>query len=214
MPGAVNNVRLISIMILKPQRLHVGVQTQQLRSKECLLNTQSEDQLIYYITIVVYNRLQIFTSPSFIIPLIDSLNFYRYNLDFKILGYVIMPDHVHLIIWPQGAATISDIMRDFKTFTSKRIINQAKAEKRKDWVQAFQLAGEQTGRSKNKVWQDAYWDKIIFTQKFLQQKLDYMHLNPVRAGLVNDLAAYPYSSYRNYEYEEEWFIKIDHDWLA
>lgn len=178
------------------------------------MTNQNDDQLIYYITIVVYKRLQLFTSPSFIILLIDSLNFYRYNLDFKILGYVIMPDHMHLIIWPQGKATISDIMRDFKTFTAKRIIRQAQAEKSTDWISSFKQAGEQTGRSDNKVWQDAYWDKIIFTQKFLRQKLNYMHLNPVRAEIVDDVAAYPYSSYRNYEYEEEWLIKIDQDWLA
>jgi REP element-mobilizing transposase RayT len=176
--------------------------------------TTSDDQPIYYITIVVYNRLQIFTKPSFIIPLIDSLDFYRYNLDFKLLGYVIMPDHAHLILWPQGIATVSAIMRDFKTFTSKRIIRQAKVEKRIDWVRAFEQAGEQTGRSDNKVWQDSFWDKIVFTQKFLRQKLNYIHQNPLRAGLVDDVAAYPYSSYRNYEYEDEWLIEIDRDWLA
>ncbi len=178
------------------------------------MTTQSDDQFIYYITIVVYNRLKIFTSPSFIIPLIDSLNFYRYNLEFGLLGYVIMPDHVHLIIWPQGSATISDIMRDFKTFTSKRIIRQANVEKRVDWIRAFEQAGEQTGRSDNKVWQDDFWDKIVFTQVFLRQKLNYIHRNPVRAGLIDDVAEYPYSSYRNYEYEEEWLIKIDRDWVV
>ena len=53
---------------------------------------------IYYITTVIYNRLPIFTRPTFVMPLLDSLNFYRYKQEFKLLGYVIMPDHVHLII--------------------------------------------------------------------------------------------------------------------
>ncbi len=69
---------------------------------------------VYYITTVTYNRLPIFTRPSFVIPLFDSLNFYRYKQSFKLLGYVIMPDHVHLLIWPFGEATVSNIMRDIK----------------------------------------------------------------------------------------------------
>ena len=83
---------------------------------------------IYYITTVVYNRLPIFTRPTFVIALLDSLNFYRYKQQFKLLGYVIMLDHLHLIIWPFGEATVSDIMRDYKEFTAKRIIRQAEVE--------------------------------------------------------------------------------------
>ena len=53
---------------------------------------------IYYITSVIYNRLPIFTHSRYIIPLIDSLNYYRYQYSFQLLGYVIMPDHFHLLI--------------------------------------------------------------------------------------------------------------------
>jgi len=167
---------------------------------------------IYYITTVVYNRLPIFTRPSFIIPLIDSLNFYRYKQEFKILGYVIMPDHIHLIIWPFGKSTPSDITRDYKKFTSTRIIRQAEVEGIGKWVSAFQVAGEKTGRSDNKVWQDSYWDENVYTERFLRQKLNYIHRNPVRAGLVENLADYPYPSYRNYEFGEEWLIEINRGW--
>ena len=69
---------------------------------------------VYYITIVLYNRLPIFTRPSFIIAIIDSLNFYRYKQSYRLLGFVIMPDHVHLLIWPCGAILVGDMMRDLK----------------------------------------------------------------------------------------------------
>jgi putative transposase len=115
-----------------------------------------EDDFIYYITTVVYGRLPIFTRASFVIPLFDSLNFYRCKQEFKILGYVIMPDHLHLLIWPQGVANISDIVRDFKTFTAKRLIRQATVEKRLELLDAFRLAGIETGRSDNKVWQYSF----------------------------------------------------------
>ncbi|MCP4360455.1 MAG: transposase [Chloroflexi bacterium] len=168
---------------------------------------------IYYITINVYKRLNLFVRPSFVILLYDSLNFYRYKQQFKLLGYVILPDHLHLLIWPYGKANVSDIMRDFKTFTSKRIIKQAEVENRQDLLEAFQKAGAKTGRSDNKVWQDNFWDKLVYSEKFLRQKLNYIHRNPVRAGLVDDVAAYPYSSYRNYEFDDNVLIEINKDWL-
>ncbi len=153
-----------------------------------------------------------FTKPAFIIPLLDSLNYYRYKQKFKILGYVIMPDHIHLLIQPFGSYTISDIMRDYKTFTAKRIIRQAEVENRQDLLIAFTQAGQETGRSENKVWQDSFWDKIIYTEKFLRQKLNYIHRNPIRAGIVDELDAYPYSSYRNYVHDDNTLIEIDRDW--
>lgn len=171
------------------------------------------DGSIYYITIVIYNRLNLFVRPGFVIPIYDSLNFYRYKQAYKILGYVIMPDHLHLLIWPYGKATISDIMRDFKKFTAVRLIRQAEVEQKQEWLEQFQQAGEGTGRSDNKVWQDDYWDKLVFTEKFLRQKLNYTHRNPLRAGLVDDLDDYPYSSYRNYVHNDHALIEIDMDWF-
>ena len=167
---------------------------------------------VYYITTVVYGRLPIFTRPSFIIPLYDSLNFYRYKQNFKLLGYVLMPDHVHLILWPFGSTTVSEIMRDYKKFTSTRIIRQAEVEGIRKWLAAFQRAGSETGRSANKVWQDSFWDVNIYSERFLRQKLNYLHRNPVRAGLVDQPEEYVYSSYRNYVGGENWLIEIDEQW--
>ncbi len=170
------------------------------------------DGHLYYITTVIYNRLPLFTRPAFIIPLLDSLNFYRYQHEFKLLGYVIMPDHLHLIVWPYGKSTVSDFMRDYKTFTSKRIIRQAQVEKIANWISVFEQAGLETGRSDNKVWQDSFWDENVYTERFLRQKLNYIHRNPLRSGLVERSGDYPYSSYRNYELDEEWLIEIDRGW--
>ncbi len=167
---------------------------------------------IYYITNVIYNRLPIFTRPSFVVPIIDSLNFYRYKQSYKVLGYVIMPDHLHILIWPYGGVPVPDMMRDLKRFTSGRIARQAEVEGKKEWLEAFRAAGEKTERADYKVWQDGYWDKNIFSEKMLRQKLNYIHNNPVRAGLVESPDKYPYSSFRNYEFDDETLIEIDKDW--
>ncbi len=91
------------------------------------MNTQAlrATNRVYYITTVVHNRLPIFTGPSTIIPLFDSLNFYRSQLHVRLLGYVVMPDHLHLLLWPEQESNVRAFMRDFKTFTAKRIIRQA-----------------------------------------------------------------------------------------
>ncbi len=167
---------------------------------------------VYYITTNTYNRLSLFICSAFVLPLLDSLNFYRHQYNFALLGYVIMRDHLHLLLWPRDEPSISAFMRDFKTFTAKRIINQAEAEGRQEWLLKFREAGEATHRGANKVWQDSYWDKNIFSERFLRQKLNYMHRNPLRAGLVTEPAAYPYSSYRNYVMGDESLIEIDRGW--
>lgn len=167
---------------------------------------------IYYITIVVYDRLPLFIQSSYIIPLYDSLNYYRYQHNFKLLGYVIMPDHLHLLIWPEGESTVGDVMRDFKTFTAKRLIRQAQVENNQPLLTAFVKAGEASQRSPHKVWQDDYWDKLVSTKRFIRQKLNYMHRNPVKQGLVEEPQDYIHSSYRSYVYGEEWPIVVDKDW--
>ncbi|MBV7337732.1 transposase [Chloroflexi bacterium TSY] len=95
------------------------------------------------------------------------MHFYRHQYNFRLLGYVIMPDHIHLMIWPQSEAAVSDFMRDFKTFTAKRIIRQARVEQKQDWLTHCKDAGQETRRSDKKVWQDSYWDVNVFSDKFL-----------------------------------------------
>ena len=170
------------------------------------------DGSAYYVTIIAYGRLALFTRPLFVIPLIDSLNFYRYQHQCKLIGYVIMPDHAHMILWPQKESSISDFMRDFKRFTSGRISRQALLEGKTDWVKAFEQAGIDTSRAEQKVWQDDFWEEVVFIKQFLQQKLNYIHMNPVRAGLVDEPQDYPYSSYRNYELADQALIEVDMDW--
>jgi putative transposase len=152
---------------------------------------------MFYITSNIYNRIRIFTTPSFIVPIIDSLNYYRYQYDCKLIGYVIMPDHIHLLIWPTVETVVTDFMRDFKRFTSGRITRQAKVEGKADWIKKFEEAGTETERAEYKVWQDSFWEQTIYKEEFLRQKLNYIHLNPVRAGLCASAEDYLYSSYRN-----------------
>lgn len=167
---------------------------------------------IYFITNVIYDRIKLFISPTYIIPLIDSLNYYRYQYSVKIIGYVIMQDHIHLLLYPKVEQAITDFMRDFKRFTSGRITRQAKVERNLEWVGMFEQAGLETERAEYKVWQDSFWEQSIDTEEFLKQKLDYIHMNPVRAGIVSNAIDYFYSSARNYYLDDHHLIEIDNNW--
>ena len=129
---------------------------------------------VFYITTNIYNRLPIFTSPSFVILILDSLNFYRYQFKCKLFGYVIMLDHLHLLIYPTGESTIvSDFMRDFKRFTSGRIARQAELEGKTDWVAQFQESGvKKQSVQKRRFGKDSFWEQSIYTDKFMREKLN------------------------------------------
>lgn len=168
---------------------------------------------IYYVTTNVYDFLPLFTTPSFVIPLLDSLNYYRYHYNIALVGYVIMRDHIHLLLFPEDANGLSAMIGAFKEFTAKRLIRQATVEKRQAWLDAFAHAGATTGRCENKVWQDSFWEMNLFSERMIRQKLNYIHRNPVRAKMVETPGAYPYSSYRNYMLDDESLIEIDRGWL-
>jgi REP element-mobilizing transposase RayT len=116
-------------------------------------------------------------------------------------GYVIMSNHIHLIIQSEDGK-LSDLIRDFKKFTAKYILDkiQAVPESRKEWMlERFKLAAEKHTRNKNyQFWQYGNHAEEIYSNKFMWSKLDYIHLNPVRAGLVEKASHYIYSSASNY----------------
>ena len=164
---------------------------------------------VFYITTVVHNRLPLFTKPAYVIPLFDSLLYYRSRYRFRLHGYVCMPDHLHLLIWPQQPNDVDAIMRDFKGFTARRIVHQAQAEENAALL--AQLCSE-SRRSEHQVWQESFWEQDVFSQSYMREKLIYLHRNPVRAGLVQKPEEYRYSSYRTYLTGEQWLIEVDRNW--
>ena len=114
-----------------------------------------------------------------------------------------MTNHVHMIIAREGKFSLSDIMRDFKKYTSTKILSEIESnpqESRKRWMLwLFKSAGERNSRNTNfQFWQQDNHPEELFSNKFMTQKLDYIHMNPVRAGIVEEPHHYLYSSARDY----------------
>ena len=131
-----------------------------------------------------------------------------------VYGYVIMSNHIHLIVRSKDGK-LSDLIRDFKKFTAKTILDkiQTEPESRKEWMlERFRTATESHKRNKNyQFWQYGNHAEEIYSEKFMWSKLDYIHLNPIRASIVVKATEYIYSSASNYVDDEGILIieKVD-----
>jgi REP element-mobilizing transposase RayT len=156
----------------------------------------------YFITVTVVGWIDVFTRKCHKFTLIDSLRYCQKEKGLVIFGYCIMPSHLHLIARAEGNNSLSDILRDFKKFTSKAIINQIlyEPESRRDWmIEYFRKAGNDLKGIKNyKFWKDGTHAEIISSNKFFDEKLDYIHNNPVKELIVERPEDYLFSSARNY----------------
>jgi len=150
----------------------------------------------YFITCTVVNWLPLFTRKPYFDLLIDALQFCRQHKDLKIYAYVILDNHLHLVVAGPGLA---DTIRDFKSYTAKRLIALL-GQDQKTWLLNQLKYYKQPTKTKSEyqVWQEGFHPQQIISQEMLQQKVDYLHHNPVRAGLVERPEDWVYSSARHY----------------
>ena len=157
---------------------------------------------IYFLTPTIVDWIDIFAGKEYCQMIIESLKFCQSNKGLVLHAYCIMPSHLHLIISSKQDENLSAILRDFKKFTSKQIIKMIweLPESRNKWLlQRFRSAGLRINRVSNfKVWQDGNQPKELITNKFIEQKLDYVHRNPVKAMIVYRPEDYVFSSAASY----------------
>ena len=131
----------------------------------------------------------------------DSLNYCVDKKGLEIFAYVIMSSHIHLAC-RASVGNLSDIIRDFKKFTSSALIKEYKngIESRRDrLLDVFRVGGDkQKKKSIHQVWQYNNHAEELSGGKFTFSKINYIHYNPVEAGLVSRPEHYEYSSARDY----------------
>ena len=177
---------------------------------------QIRDQYaIHFITFAIVEWIDVFTRIEYANILIESLKYCQLEKGLKIHAWVVMSNHVHLIISSDGKNTLSDILRDFKKFTSSRItkaIESNTKESRRNWMLwIFKSAGEKNKRNENyQFWQQDNHPIECSDNQILESKMKYVHENPVRAGLVRNEWDYIYSSAIDYYTKEKGLIKIDY----
>lgn len=151
----------------------------------------------YYLTFTIVDWVDVFSRKAYRDIIIDSLAYCIKNKGLHVYGYVIMTNHIHIIA-RSGSGKLSDTIRDFKKYTARNIIDtiQQEPESRREWLlHRFTWNAAQNERSSNhQVWTHENHAIEITTRPFFQQKLDYIHQNPVRAGWVEREGDYIYSS--------------------
>ncbi len=162
----------------------------------------TDQHAYYFLTFTVVEWVDVFTRPVYKETIVESLNYCIAHKGLECNAWVLMTNHLHLIVRSLPPARLSDIIRDFKKFTSKKIVEQIKsgAESRKDWLlHKFEFAAQSTGRAENyKLWTDSNHAIYLDGTKLFQQKTDYIHDNPVQQLIVSDPQDYLFSSARDY----------------
>ena len=156
----------------------------------------------FFITITVVGWIDVFTRINQKYVLVNALQHCQHNKGLEIYAYCIMSSHVHLLCKAENGFILSDVIRDFKKFTSKKIIQTIieEPESRREWMlDHFRKACAHLKREQQyKVWQDGYHAEILETNWFIKQKAAYIHNNPVKEKIVAHPEDYYFSSARNY----------------
>lgn len=167
----------------------------------------------YFISFATVFWIDVFTREEYFSCIINSLDYCRKNKGMEIYGYCIMPSHIHLI-FRSALDNPSGLIRDFKGFTSKKLLEtiaENPQESRKNWMLwMFAKSGKTNSNiSNNQFWQQHNQPIEIWTYKVFEQKLNYIHNNPVEAGFVINPIDWKYSSARNYGNDDHTILEID-----
>lgn len=146
---------------------------------------------MYFITCTVHQWVDVFTRKDYIDILLDSLRYCQQNKGLKIYAWVVMTNHIHLIV-SSDKEELSDILRDFKKHTAKKIYHAIETnprESRKRWMTWLLKKDDAIW-----FWEEGYHGEEITDKAFLDSKVNYIHMNPVRANIVEKEEEYLYSS--------------------
>jgi len=197
----------------------------------------NDNSYVHFTTTDTYKNRPYFRDQQFCRILLEELEFYSKKYSFTLMGYVIMPDHVHLLLWgdrkEKPELSISKIMQRIKGVTARRIIDlmvrngleqmlqptpyvlhstprvlQSTPIRRQQMPSPSQKSAKSHKRNlRHRFWQPGFYDFNIYNEEKLLEKLNYIHHNPVRAGLVLSPGDYKWSSYRLYFAEDKGFFE-------
>ncbi len=150
---------------------------------------------VHFLTFTVHQFVDVFTREVYINILIESIKHCQKEKGLQVYGWVIMSNHCHFI-FDSTNIKLSDIIRDLKKFTAKKIfdaIENNEKESRKRWLMWLL-------KKDNKIWfwEEGYHGEEIWTKEFFEVKLNYIHQNPVKAGIVEKEEEYIWSSASDY----------------
>jgi len=165
-----------------------------------------EDNAMYFLTFSTVNWIDVFTRQRYRDILVDSLQYCQENKGLELYSWCIMSNHVHMVARALEGYNLANILRDFKKITSKQIRKSImrKSESRKKWlIKEMREAGNINSKKQIfQLWRNDNHPIIMDYAFIIDQKINYIHNNPVKAGIVDFPEQYRYSSARSYCGEE------------
>ena len=158
---------------------------------------------LHFITFSCYRRLPLLAPPQARGVFVHVLDRVRNEYGFKLVGYVVMPEHVHLLITEPPCGTPSTVLKMLKQRVSHEL------RKRRSTLTRQESLGESSDPPLPQFWQHRFFDFNVWSRKKKIEKLAYMHANPLKRGLVTDPKHWPWSSYAFYQRRGDVLIRID-----
>ena len=155
-----------------------------------------EEYYPYFITTSVVDGISLFAEPELSEIVLNSLVYLQNELDITLYAYVLMHNHVHMVI---EGKDLSGKLRKFKSYTARKIIDLLKERNRTFTLRKLSMNKHDHHKdSQYQVWQEGFHPKQISSLEMMTQKIEYVHYNPVKAGFVDRPEDWRNSSARNY----------------
>ena len=172
----------------------------------------SDNEELYFISFAVVHWIDLFIREEYRDVLLESIRFCQEKKDLELYAWCIMTSHVHMIIGTKGNA-LSNIVRDLKRHTSEKLraeIQNNPTESRKEWMLKMmrETGSANSNNRRFQLWQQHNHPIVLDTERIMQQRLDYIHNNPVVAGFVEAPEEWGHSSAKDYNTEEKGLLDI------
>ncbi|MEO8146885.1 MAG: transposase [Bacteroidia bacterium] len=157
---------------------------------------------MYFVSFATVHWIDVFVRKNYFDSIVKNLNHCVDKKGMEIYAWCIMPSHIHLV-FKSTIQNPEDLLRDFKSFSSKemvKLIENNIQESRREWMlNAFAKAGKKnSNNTHNQFWQQHNKPIELWSNEVIDQKINYIHHNPVEAGFVENEWEYLYSSARDY----------------
>jgi putative transposase len=158
---------------------------------------------LHFITFSCYRRLPLLKTARARDIFVTALGELRDEMGFRLIGYVVMPEHVHLLLSEPPRGTPSTVLQKLKLRVARKL------RRRTASVGRVGLPVEERGETLGAFWQARFYDFNVYSKGKKIEKLHYMHANPVIRGLVKHPKDWPWSSWSFYEKGEVGLVRVD-----
>jgi putative transposase len=159
---------------------------------------------LHFITFSCYRRVPFLRSVRARNVFVQILGQVRDRYEFSLVGYVVMPDHVHLLIAEPAKGTPSTVIQVLKQRASRRL-----RRKKRALAGQLNLNFESGEPPQPRIWQRRFYDFNVWSLKKRVEKLHYMHMNPLKRRLVDHPKDWPWSSFSFYSNPKHGLIRVD-----